>query len=62
MRRAFGTRGGFLTGLFAVPIRYRIRYESATTCRYKKEYDFGKRVLRLLLTSPCSCVPIILVV
>lgn len=25
-------------------------------------YDFGKRVFRLLLTSPCSCVPIILVV
>jgi hypothetical protein len=29
---------------------------------YPEEYDFGKCVFRLLLTSPCSCVPIILVV
>jgi len=25
-------------------------------------YDFGKHVLNLLLTSPCSCVQFILVV
>jgi hypothetical protein len=36
--------------------------EDGKDFRESRRYYFGKRVFRLLLTSPCSCVPIILVV